>query len=100
MANRNTKDCQKAPPGTPSSSTSSTNSQNCDHCTQQGHLKRDFRTKKPALELRKGASTSKKAINTINPEFATTNAPITAATTATPTSSKTRKCKRRGAFNN
>ena len=78
MTNHNTKDCRKAPPGStpPTNATPPTNeSRKCYYCTRQGHLEKDCRTKKAALELRKGKKTSSSSDITIaNASLATAGA--------------------------
>ena len=76
MTNHNTKDCGKAPPDSESFSTPPTyDSRKCYYRARQGHLEKDCRTKKAALELRKGKKTSSSSYTTIaNASLATAGA--------------------------
>ena len=78
--NHNTKDYGKAPPDSESSSTSPTyDSLKSYYCARQGHLEKDCRTKKAALEFRKGKKTSSSSDTTIaNASLATAGAVSTA----------------------
>ena len=63
-ANHNTDDCRKASRDSASTSdlrTNSNESRKCYYCTRPGHFERGCRTKKAALELRKGSDTTANA---------------------------------------
>ena len=80
MTNHSTKDCRKAPPGSASSFTppTTTESRKCYYCARQGHLEKDCRFKKAAMELKKSKKT------TTNPDTATAIASIAAVDDVAP----------------
>ena len=73
MTNHNTKDCHKAPQD---STSTSDESRKCYYCTRPGHFERDCRTKKAALELRKGSNTN---VHDKKTDTATANASLATA---------------------
>ena len=87
MINHNTKDCGKTPPDSESSSTLPTyDSRKCYYCTRQGHLEKDCRTKKAALELRKGRKTTSSSDITISNASLATAGAVAAADDVAPNS--------------